>query len=421
MKGNRFLFLCWTALWVVLTIYLAIPLVRPIPPELDRHALDFRMRYNEAQCVRKGKDPYLMWNGTLPLGEYKAWDFSHALDADKAKIIHAYPPWEYVWMMPLTFFQQDIAERIFWGMSWLGILFLCGSAFILGRRQMNGACWAGFASMTSVLLVNCAIDECLGWQNYGILIAAAVLAAILCHRSGNEVWSGVFWSFTLVKPQLGMIFFVPLIIQRKWSAISTAAVITITGTLIAAFLCGRSPVDMILAITEYSKGQFRETGIVPRSLYLSMVKQCGDTCLMLCSAAIGLGLCAFLSLMLRSCKEPFEWILPAVFFSTVWTASRSHDQCVYAVMFLGLSLSACERTNPKLILINMLLIVLIALRGIDSTLPLHVNAFLVLSFVVLVARTFIIKSCGYDESCVVVPCWDRFRGKPVRHVNQVHD
>ena len=332
-----------------------------------------------------------MWNGTLPRGEYVPWSFSLVKDADKSNLIHAYPPWEYAWMLPMTFLRRDVAERVFWALSWAGLIFLCVSAYVLGYLRSSGIVWIGFASTCSVLVLNGAIDTCLVYQNYGLLIAAAVLAAVLCHERGHDLWAGIFWAFTLVKPQLGALFFVPLVIRGKWRTIIISCGITLFGTLVVAALCGRSPIDMILSISKYSQGQFSETGLVPMPLYLLLVSRVGHSVLMLGSAVIGLLLCVAVNLILRPEEDAFEWTLPSVFLSTLWTASRTHDQVIYAVMFIALTLSACRRRELSTMMLDLSLIVFTLMRGVDDTLPLPVKVFQVIALIILFYRAFQIR------------------------------
>ena len=375
----------WTVFWVAIFLFLFSRVVFNGDFSDKLWGVDFRMRYNEAECVRSGKDPYLVWNGTLTADKYTPWDFKLLSSADRLNLVHAYPPWEYAWMLPFTCMPRDTAETVFRVLSWSGILFIAGCAFFLGYLARR-AVWAGFAVATAVLLVWPAMWYCLESLNYGILITAAVLMALMCHRRGHDYFAGVFWSFALVKPQLGGLFIVTLLVRWKWRTLLVIGLITLLGTLVSAALCQRSPIDMVLAISHYSHGQFMNIGFIRHKLFAVLAASFGESAVIAGSAALGIALCAFLSWLLRSCKDVFEWAMPPVFLSTLWVVSRNHDQTIGAIMFLGLALAAVKATRLLPFLCDLSLIFLILLRDLDDMLVLPVGLTQILALILLFVR-----------------------------------
>ncbi len=375
----------WLVFWIGMFLFYFLQVLFFRTPSELPHAVDFRMRYNEAECVRHGKDPYLVWNGTLKSGKYTPWSFERLYSADELSFVHAYPPWSYAWMLPLTCVSRDSAEAVFRGITWCGFLFIVGCAFSLGYKAKSEA-WAGFAAAAAALLAWRSVLDCLVCLNYGVLITAAAMMALLCHRKRQDWIAGLFWAFTLVKPQIGGLFMVALLVRRKWRTLLVAGLITLFGTLLSAYLCHRSPMEMILSIVQYSQGQFHSTGFVPRGLFALLEPRLGESALMAGSAAVGALLCVFLSWRLRTCDDVFEWAMPAVFLSTLWVAARLHDQAIDAIMFLGLALSAVRETKICRLVCDTTLMLLLLSRGLDDTFLFPVNLTQLLALILLFVR-----------------------------------
>jgi len=376
----------WLVFWVLLLLVLISQMFFVSSFPENHRALDFRMRYNEAECVRSGKDPYLVWNGTLEAGRYTPWDFKYLGYAGQIDLIHAYPPWEYAWMLPLTFLPRDAAEILFRTLSLSSVLFIVVTAFMLGYGIRQEA-WAGFAVASAVLFAWPAMRSCLEYLNFGIPISAAVLMALLCHRGNHDWLAGVFWSFVMVKPQLGGLFVLALIVRWKWRSLLVVGMVTLFGTLVSAAFCRQSPLDMVLSIANYSCGQFSCVGFIAPRLFSRLASYFGETSLIAGSALLGAGVCALLCCMLRSCEDVFEWAVPPAFLSTLWVVARSHDLAINTIVFLGLSIASVRGAQKPAFLCNLLLILFVLLRGLDDMLPVPVNVTQIIALVLMFIRT----------------------------------
>ena len=85
--------------------------------------VDFNTRYNEALCLRTGHDPYDVFSGAvlipcvIPMSEDHEVAAMERLpsfpdfgkEGQKTMVVHAYPPWEYAWMLPWTYVPRDVA------------------------------------------------------------------------------------------------------------------------------------------------------------------------------------------------------------------------------------------------------------------------------------------------------------------------
>lgn len=299
--------------------------------------IDLRMRYFEATSVRQGQDPFLIWNGTVTSDEFTPWSFAHYWDYRKHKLVHAYTPWTYALMLPLTFLPVEDAGAVYLAVQILVLFGLLLGALVLFRRR-TGDWLLALAGIVLLTSTSDAITRCLIVGNFGLLITGAVFAAIVLQERGRECLAGVFWAVALVKPQIGGLFFLLLLFERRWKVVASCCVTMAVGTLVASALCHRSPVEMILAIREYSVGQFGGTGLFCNEIAERLSPWLGEQGVLATSMGIGMAVCLWSAFYLRKQRSLFVRMLPAATLSLAWSTSRLHDYCIQMVAYTGLLL-----------------------------------------------------------------------------------
>lgn len=303
---------------------------------------DLSFRVNEVECLLRGYDPFLVWSGRVKItdGEtYLPYSKSGYNDGHTTlgKVIHSYPPWSYTIIMPLMvipaqhrFMVYTIAEcAVVLGILW---------CFFRKTRAATTEFGALLVVVVPLLSINY-IGYCVYIGNYGIFIASFIFVALTLHARGHHKWAGCFWALTMVKPQIGLLFFVALIFLKQWNTLLagglTVALLSIPPTL----LCGSSPIDMILSIHEYTSVDiFPAFGLVSPTLNEWLVGQFGTTAPLWFGLIVGGAACAFLTPMYAKFEDWFLAFLPAITFSTRWAAGGwGHD---HAIDLLSLAIVA---------------------------------------------------------------------------------
>ncbi len=354
--------------------------------------VDFRMRYYEAECVRGGRDPFLVWKGELPSGKYTPWGFQHYGDYQKHKLIHAYTPWTYTLMMPFTFLSVEDAGIVYLTVEILALIALFGYVFGSVRRRTGSSVMAlavvALLTATSDPMIRCAIVG-----NFGILITVFAFAALALQNRGHERLAGVFWALTLVKPQIGGLFFLLLLFERRWKTVLVTSAMLILLSLPPALLCHRSPIDMVLAFREYSAGGFPGTGLFAPLTYVPLVKIFGESLVRGVSMGIGAVCCVWAAWFLRLEKSMFIRFLPAALLAIVWSTSRLHDYCILMLAFWGLVefASAHKERDVRVVTGIVAGFVLLQLPAFFDPL------FLVLANVAVLVGSLVLSYISYDS------------------------
>lgn len=269
---------------------------------------DFTLRMNEIECLRHGYDPLDIWREKRFLPPYVS--ISSKCNIWEHEPTHAYTPWEYTYMMPLSL----LPRRVAWGVY---VAFMFGCLLILLRlsRKMDGPLVAAAALLLAIYPI---------WSNFfagnfsvPLLFAAFMMAWFL--NRGHVVLAGVAWAFLMTKPQLGILFAVPLLWRKRFATCSVATAICLVASLVPAVMCSTSPLKMILQIPSIGSFAFEGCGTLPWCLcgYMSRNVE------IILSCALGLSLCLFMTGCLRREKDWFWLLMPAAICAPNWTYTQS--------------------------------------------------------------------------------------------------
>ena len=307
----------------------------------SRHVLfyDFQLRYNEVRCLLSGVDPFKVWRGEVLHAQYSAWYWYCPSDVWH-EYVHAYPPWSYSFFMPFTALPKQISA-----LCWLIVYVLCGIALyayaFLIDRESSKPIWMRLAPVIAALPVLTSVCMCFGVLNYGLIISAAVLAMAMCLDRDRQWLAGVFLSLAMVKPQIGLLFVVPLLVGRKFKAVFFGGVICIVASIPPSLMCGESIVDMILSIKEYGAA-YSQCDMPSGTFFPGRLPGFGS---MVIDAIIGVMSCAALSWLFRNERNWVERLVPASVLCVMWTVARQHDYCIYIVPFFVLARIAVDSSR----------------------------------------------------------------------------
>jgi hypothetical protein len=158
-----------------------------------------------------------------------------AFGADYPWRTWSYPPHYLLLIWPLAFFKFDTAAVLFQALS-LGFMLWAGQQ---GDRPVPER---AYRYLMPFLIVHILL-----MQN-GFLTAGLVLAG-LNFRQRSPVVSGIFFGFLTVKPQLGLLVPVLLLVERNWYAIASAMLTTLGLVALSALLFGHQAWLGYFAIT----------------------------------------------------------------------------------------------------------------------------------------------------------------------------
>lgn len=312
--------------------------------------VDYMLRMTEIDCLCRGVNPFDVWHGDVILKPYLPLHGAghDALEGKEGftEEINAYPPWEYVMMMPFALLPRLVSWLLYLAVTVAGVwlLFYVGRSFCIsfsgGSRELGT-----LVGVASVMLVSLPIlqNSQLGNLTMPVLISAVLMA--ICLDRGHDALAGVCWAFAMLKPQLGLAFAVPLLMMRRFRTCIVAVSVCVALSVIPAIMCHESPVKMILQGAQASSQGFAGCGTFPYFLtpYVS------NDVAIFAGLVVGAVLCAFMTR--RLITSGFRsWIvlsMPAAVTGAAWTYALCHSFAMGWFFFVVLCSSLVKWPKSK--------------------------------------------------------------------------
>ena len=335
----------------------------------NAHKCDFSMRYAEATVLRMGYNPYDVWQGKFVVEGYKPmmWDkdalenrladsvyakhLSDTGSTPSGKIVQGYPPWEYMFILPFTYLPYQTGLECFalfflvcFGVSLFLFYRFCKKHTANNGYVFTATTFAAFAvSYPFVFGFNC------GQWTAAVLLA--IIGMIYCLETKHDYFAGLCWAVAMLKPHFAVLFFIPLLLSRKWKTIATAVVFCFLLSISPAIMCKTSPVDMIVQVMIFGVPIFQGNGFVPWPIYAVLNDKLQwlafPKFILATGMAAGLILCAWVSNKLKN--ESWMRKLSAVtVISLAWTYSHASDFVFFVLPLSFVLLCALNRDcNPR--------------------------------------------------------------------------
>ena len=291
--------------------------------------VDMELRYNEIQCVRAGINPFDIWSGAATSPDFCRFD-TRPLTGEP---VHTYPPWEYTLAMPLTFLSKHSVGVI---VECLLLLFAGIVATWCYRRgrATTGAWQGGLLCAGAALLTGLPIHEEFLAQNYYLLCTVATLGLVSSLNRGWQVLGGVCWALMMVKPQYGTLFAIPILWRRQFTTLAVAAALCLAASVPPALMTHTPLLDIIFQAGRAGSAYFIRSGLIPAMVFQPITAHLPGLPATF-SAVFGIGLCLWLTWLMRHRRDWFEFVLPTVFCTTIWTycLMYGHVPCALLICF----------------------------------------------------------------------------------------
>lgn len=316
---------------------------------------DFSVRYNEVECLRSGVNPFDVWSGRLRHNTY--YSFHGKPEPGQTKMVHAYPPWEYTFFLPLSLLSKTAASRLYYGIQVVALAFVVIFLFQKGR-SLKGRVFDGLFVTSCGLFLGGSMQSAFWFQQYGITNLALLVAMSWALDREQPILAALCWALVMAKPQVGLLLFIPLAIGRQWKTIVAAIILCCLTSLPPAFLCHVSPVDMILSLRFSAGDVLTGTAILPKPLFILLGRTVHTAFPASASAVVGIGLCVWLCWRFRAAESWLVKALPAVVCATGWTYLQLHDKTLFLFpcAVLGICLLQENRLQMRLRLAALLLL-----------------------------------------------------------------
>ena len=316
--------------------------------ERDLFQGDFSLRYNEVRCLRQGVDPFDVWSGKI--GSEQFARLGGRRDAEAQELVHAYTPWEYTAMLPMSLVPPGAAKETALALNAALYLALIAWALAFARKQGRGGGAACFIGALAFGFNIWAWKGALFWGNFGGLFTAMIVLLAFALAKGGatggggggrrprkyDVYAGIALAALMFKPQVGVMFCIPLLVNLKFATLASGAAICLLASVPPAIMCRKWPWEMISNVIGGGADVYHSSALININLHnklISMFALGPDQIkyLMYASMLIGVLLCLALSLMLRRSDDWLEKLVPAALIAPLWTYSVPHDLAIWTV------------------------------------------------------------------------------------------
>ena len=331
---------CLLAL-AVLGVALILTCIRPP----DGH-YDFNLRMNELACVRQGVNPYAVWHGDVELKPFYANTHKGPVPGGCTKQVNAYAPWAYVYMLPVSM----LPESAEW-LAYCLLMALCvvGIGALAAREDTSSTGWALVMAVPMLvigypLFANCSVG------NFGVFVLfGAVLMAWALNR-GLWWFAGLGWALAMVKPQLGLLFAIPILLRGRFATCIVAGGVCLAATVAMSVALKTPVVDLLLQGPAANTEFFQGCGTWPKFL-------CGTFGVehdILIGMGLGAVVCFALTWAVRRERDWFVSLMPAAICGCSWTYASNYCQAMgWFLAFVLVREFAC---NPRSKFLWMMLV-----------------------------------------------------------------
>lgn len=336
---------------ILLFVAIATPL-RPCAPFGNKvtwmtPAGDFRLRMAEVKCLRQGVNPYDVWHNDVKLPPYVSLGGdSETVQEHRdgpVEYINAYVPWEYTLMLPLSFLPLNVAYATFFLLQAAGLCLMFAVGLSFARRiglDRHGAC---VVAAVSILLTGLPLGRDFESGNHAIIVLAAAVLMTICLNNGKRVLAGMFWAIAMIKPQLGLVFAIPLLMRKEFLTCFVAAALCLVLSIPPAIMCHTSPLTMMLQAPAANVYAYGGSGTFPHSLFPFIPKAHAIHAGLLIGAVV----CALMTRLMSRQKDWFLYMLPAFIVAPAWTYSLCYCHSYNWLFFLVLLCCIAKAPSSK--------------------------------------------------------------------------
>lgn len=304
---------------------------------------DGNARRNEICLAHERINSFHVWDRTVsvkgfrPLGR-PDMDDPACLPTDR--VVHAYP----VWHTCFFWFVGSMGNNIY--VPAMYCLFGACLFFIISTAKK---CFADFGTNAIWLTVGVVallmhpISVCFFSLNYSVLILAVLLSMLIALENERPYLAGLCWALMMIKPQMAVLFFWPLLFRRQYKTITTAAVVCLGATVVMSIVYCESPIQLILQIPKIGAPYTLNTSGMVLS---SCIHLFGGNVQWLWSVFC-FAVCGLLSYLLKE-RRMLECCVPAVVFVPLWTYSQPCDYIVLMLWYVvAFRLAFSETTRQR--------------------------------------------------------------------------
>lgn len=310
---------------------------------------DFKYRLAEVDCVKRGVDPFLVWNETVELAPYYSNNPNrNSRPEGSTQDVSVYVPWEYTLVLPFSFVDQNV---LWWGYSVASFVGLGLMLWYFRKRDPLSA-------LGATLVVVYPIWSNFQVGNYGVLTLLAAIALAEALDRKRDFLAGVAWMLLMFKPQIGLIFAVPILMRRNFR-VGVLAVTLCLVLSVPAILLSRAKVPEVFFEPALATAfAFEGCGTWPKFMDQWISPSVG----IFCGLSLGVVACWIMTRLIPKDSDSLTYLMPAAIVSSCWTYTQAYSHVMGWFVAFALIRALVTRPRDKLLWLLLVACLLILSR-----------------------------------------------------------
>lgn len=298
-------------------------------------ACDLKLRRNEVCCAHLGVNSFHLFEREQSIEGFcsiERPDKPNENCPDNSRRVHAYPPWHVAFFWFYGWMPELLCIALMSGVFCIAVYFIAAETYRLMLLKLQVPI---IPTLGVIALITSYIAQCFTVLNYGVLLLALILLHIRFVSRGRWFCAGICWAIVMVKPQIGTLFFLPLLFMRRYKVLLTGILLCVGATCVMSLVYNESPVELVLQIPRI--GSCYDGVAFAR--YLTPIL--GGNAMYVWMSVMFV-LCACMCFLCSKSRDYLICCVPVALTVPLWTYSQQHDHVVLWIWYYVAMIKACS-------------------------------------------------------------------------------
>lgn len=194
-----------------------------------------------------------------------------ATPAGAAPVRSDYPPWSFWMLAPWIPPGLGWSATRLWFLAVQSLAFGALVAFAVraGRTQGRGLAWV----LAGGVMAATGVRADIVFGNVALIAMVPVVGLWWAVERNARGWMGAAWALTMMKPQIGWTFLLPLVARRKWTELAFGGAVLAALAWAACAWTGVTPLEV--ARSRYTESLTTISGIAQRNSLMNLLTALG--------------------------------------------------------------------------------------------------------------------------------------------------
>ena len=299
---------------------------------LPNNGCDFFHRHNEIQLILAHQNPYYKWKTFTTIPEM---------------VLLPNAPWAYSFALPICWLPRPHALFVFTILEFIGVILTLYLLYLFYNKELNNVLYSLFFTSFTIAGV---IRKDLSVGNYVLFCALGVCLMIYFLNKNKQFWAGLAWGLVMIKPQLGVLLFIPLFLKKQYICIITAVLFCCLLSLIPCYFINENPIKLFFQTTELGAQLAADTDRGGLFLLFYKLKNIPIEIVYKVAFWTGVVLVCIFSWNVRKSNNWLVLLTPTAVYTSFWVYANLCNliMCIFIITLLAIIIVNAETPIIKL-------------------------------------------------------------------------